>query len=171
MLAAQARLGACNEGRGLGAGGVGGDTVIKTFTLAEAQMLLPVLEGLLGRAKAAAARAARLEIEMQDLNRRIFLTGGMHVNIALAARRRAEHDKSAQELKLIMEEIDAIGVKVQNLDSGLLDFPCLVNGKTVFLSWQLGEPTITHWHDEGEAPEDRKPVNTLFTKPERELPN
>jgi hypothetical protein len=143
----------------------------KTFTLSEAQTLLPVLEALLRRAQTAGRRAGELEMEMQELGQRIFLAGGMHVNITVAARRRAERDKTVQEAKDTLAEIDAIGVQVQDLEEGLLDFPCVVDGQTVLLCWKLGEKEIAHWH----APEDgfagRKPLDGRFGKPERERLN
>ena len=71
----------------------------KTFTLGEAQTLLPVLEALLQRTRGAALKAAEIELEMQRLSHRIFLSGGMHVDVGVVARRRAEHDKAAQETK------------------------------------------------------------------------
>ena len=148
-----------------------GAGVTKMFTLGEAQMLLPVLEDLLLRARDAATRAAELEAEMQELNQRIFLAGGMYVNVVAAARRRAERDKAAQEMKDALGEIEAIGVRVQDFEAGLLDFPCLADGRMVLLCWKLGEPAITHWHGEEDGVEGRRPVETLFGKPERERPN
>ena len=71
----------------------------KTFTLSEAQTLLPVVEALLRKAQLAAARAGELEAEMQVLGHRIFLSGGMHVDVSAAARRRAERDTAVQEAK------------------------------------------------------------------------
>ena len=143
----------------------------KTFTLSEAQTLLPVLGSLLQRGQAAVARAAGLEREMQELSQRIFLSGGMHVNVAAAARRRAEREKAAQEAKDALEEIDAIGVKVQDFEAGLLDFPCVVEGRTVLLCWRLGEPAIAHWHTEEDGFAGRRPVEVLFGKSERERLN
>ena len=131
----------------------------KTFTLSEAQTLLPVLESLVRRAQSAALRAAEAESEMQRLSHRIFLSGGLNVNIAAAARRRAEREKAVQEAKDTMEEIDAIGVRVQDLSAGLLDFPCHSDGKTILLCWQLGEPTIAFWHAEEDGVDGRKPVS------------
>jgi hypothetical protein len=145
--------------------------VTKTFTLSEAQTLLPVLESLLRRAQAAALRANQLEREMQELSQRIFLAGGMHVNISVAARRRAEREKATQEAKDTLAEIDAIGVRVQDFEAGLLDFPCVVEGRMVLLCWRLGEPVIAHWHSEEDGFEGRKPVETLFGKSERERLN
>lgn len=144
----------------------------KTFTLAEAQMLLPVLEALLTRAQEGTARVAELEGEMERLNQRIFLSGGMHVKVADAARRRAERDKAAQAVKGAVEEMESIGVRVHDLAGGMLDFPCLVNGQTVLLCWRLGEGAVRFWHGEEQgAGEQRKPVDDLFGNPERKRPN
>ena len=139
----------------------------KTFTLGEAQTLLPVVEALLRRAQAAAAQAAELEQEMQLLSHRIFLSGGMHVDVSVAARRRAERDKAVQEAKDTLAEIDSIGVQVKDLQEGLLDFPAVMDGKPVLLCWKLGEPAIAHWHTEEEGFAGRKPLDERFGKTER----
>ena len=85
----------------------------KIFTLSEAQTLLPVVEALLRRAQAAATRAGEWEQEMQQLSHRIFLSGGMHVDVGVAARRRAERDKALQEAKDTLAEIESIGGTVK----------------------------------------------------------
>ena len=90
----------------------------KTFTLGEAQTLLPVVEALLRRAQAAGVRARELDLEMQALSQRIFLLGGMHVDVTVAARRRAELDKSVQETKDTLTEIEAIGVQIKRARQG-----------------------------------------------------
>jgi len=145
--------------------------VSKTFTLSEAQTLLPVLESLLRRAQAAAKRAEGLEREMLQLRQRIFLSGGMHVSVSVVARRRAQQEKSAQEAKDAVGEIEAIGVRVQNFEGGLLDFPCIVDGRLVLLCWRLGEVRIGYWHEDGDGVAGRKLVETLFGKGERERLN
>ena len=65
----------------------------KIFTLNEAQTVLPVVEALLRRAQAAATLTGELEQEMQHLSHRIFRSGGMHVNVTVVVRRRAQRDK------------------------------------------------------------------------------
>ena len=139
----------------------------KTFTLGEAQTLLPVVEALLRKTQTAATQAGELEREMQQLSQRIFLSGGMHVDVSAAARRRAERDKAVQEAKDTLAEIDSIGVQVKDLEQGLLDFPSLMDGKPVLLCWKLGEPTIAHWHTEEEGFAGRKPLDARFGKTER----
>jgi hypothetical protein len=34
----------------------------------------------------------------------------------------------------------------KGVEQGLIDFPCLLGAEVVFLCWQLGEPTVSHWH-------------------------
>lgn len=143
----------------------------KTFTLSEAQTMLRVLEALLRKAQAASSRAEELEREMQELSYKIFLAGGLHVDVTVAARRRAARDKAAQEAKDTLAEIEAIGVQVQDLEEGLLDFPCTMEGKTVMLCWKLGEDSIAHWHEPEDGFTGRKPLDARFGKTERERLN
>jgi hypothetical protein len=143
----------------------------KTFTLSEAQTLLPVLEALLRKAQTAGARAAELEYEMQQLTQRIFMSGGMHVDVAQAARRRAEREKSLKDAEDTLAEIDEIGVQVKDLEKGLLDFPCLIEGETVLLCWKLGEKEIAFWHTTDAGFAGRQPLDARFGKAERERLN
>jgi hypothetical protein len=139
----------------------------KIFTLSEAQTVLPVVETLLRRAQAGATRAGELEQEMQQLSHRIFLSGGLNVDVGVAARRRAERDKAVQAAKDALGEIDSIGVQVKDLEQGLLDFPSMMDGKPVLLCWKLGEAAIAYWHTEEEGFAGRKPLDPQFGKTER----
>lgn len=141
------------------------------FTLSEAQTLLPVLEALLRKAQAAGIRASEMESEMQQLTQRIFLSGGMHVSVVQAARRRAEREKALQEARDTLVEIDEIGVQVKDLEQGLLDFPCVVDGQTVLLCWKLGEKEIGFWHTAEDGFAGRKPLDARFGKTQRERLN
>ena len=117
---------------------------MKTFTLDEAQSLLPVLESLLKRAIDGKLAVEEVESGLSDLARRIYISGGMRVDSASVAKQRAELE---DQLKLVREsvaEIDAIGVQVKDLDAGLLDFPCRLDDLTVLLCWRMGEPSIEY---------------------------
>lgn len=138
----------------------------KTFTLGEAQTLLPVLEALLRKAQTAAARARELDAEMQELTQRIFLSGGMHVNVSHTARRRAEREKAVQEAQSTIAEMEAIGVLVSDMENGLLEFPSVMDGQAVLLSWKMGEKEIAHWYTSEEGIEGRKPLDARFGKSE-----
>jgi hypothetical protein len=131
----------------------------RTFTVSEAENLLPVLESLLRSAIQAKALIEEVDAEQQALSNRIFVNGGTMVDIVKVARRKAEREKALQKAKDAVAEIDATGVQVKDLDVGLLDFPCLVDGEIVLLCWKLGEPTISHWHGTEEGYAGRKPID------------
>lgn len=136
----------------------------RTFTLDEAQCLLPVLESLLRTAINAKQIIEEADAELQALHHRIFLSGGMFLDIVPLARRRAERAKAERQAKDALAEIASIGVQVKDLSIGLLDFPCEVEGKTILLCWKLGEPAITHWHGLQEGFAGRKPIDQRIAK-------
>jgi hypothetical protein len=139
----------------------------RSFTLEEAQSLLPVLESLLRTAIDGKKLIETVDAELQDLAHRVFLSGGLVVNIIQVARRKAEREKTIQRVKDTLAEIDSTGVQVKDLDIGLLDFPCQVEGRTVLLCWKLGEKGITYWHDTSEGFAGRKPIDEKIAKAKR----
>ncbi|MGC2476520.1 MAG: DUF2203 domain-containing protein [Candidatus Sulfotelmatobacter sp.] len=139
----------------------------RTFTLDEAQLLVPVLESLLRVAIKARKMMEEFDVEQQALHHRIFLNGGMFLDVVPLARRKAERAKAEQHLKDTLAEIDSIGVQVKDLDIGLLDFPCEVEGKTILLCWKLGEKSITHWHGVQEGFAGRKPIDQRIARAKR----
>jgi hypothetical protein len=139
----------------------------RTFTLDEALDLLPVLESLLRASIEGKKLIESVDAELQELAHKVFLHGGLSVNIVHMARRKAEREKTIQRVKDALAEIDATGVQVKDLDIGLLDFPCEVEGRTVLLCWKLGEKTITHWHGVSEGFAGRKPIDERIAKAKR----
>ncbi len=125
---------------------------------------MPVLEYLLRVATDNKKHIEAIDAELQDLGHRIFLNGGTRVNIVHFARRKAEREKALQRVKDTVAEIAATGVQVKDLDIGLLDFPCVVDGEIVLLCWKMGEKKITHWHGSSEGFAGRKPIDERIEK-------
>lgn len=136
----------------------------RTFTLQEAQVLLPVLESLLKSAVAARQTVEQAEEERRQLAHRIFVNGGTLVNVARMAARKAEQEKAQQRFKDALAEIDATGAQVKDLDLGLLDFPCVVEDRVILLCWKLGEKAISHWHGTDEGYKFRKPIDDSIAR-------
>lgn len=144
---------------------------MKTFTLDEAQSLLPVLEALLKRARESKEAAQSVESGLADLSRRIYLSGGLRVDISSVARQRAEMESHLARVRESIAEIDSIGVQVKDLDNGLLDFPFKLEDDVVLLCWKLGEPAIEHWHTMEAGFRGRKPVDERFRRRANGRPN
>ena len=137
---------------------------MKTFTLDEAQSLLPVLESLLKRAIEGKQAAEEVENGLTEISRRIYLSGGMRVDVSEVAKKRAEMEGHLLRVRESVAEIDAIGVQVKDLEAGLLDFPFKLDDKVVLLCWRMGEPAIEHWHTTETGFKDRQPVDERFRR-------
>ena len=137
---------------------------MKTFTIDEAQSLLPVLESLLKRAIEGKRAAEEVESELSELSRRIYLSGGMRVDLSRVARQRAEMESHLERVRESIAEIDAIGVQVKDIESGLLDFPFRLDEEIVLLCWRMGETAIEHWHTLESGFQGRQPVDDRFRR-------
>src|ERR1700691_3695637 len=142
----------------------------RTFTLDEAQMLLPILESLLKQAIHGKQLIEDVEAELQETAHRVFLNGGMMLNVVHLARRKAERERAIRRIKDALAEIDATGVQVKDLDIGLLDFPCKVEGEILLLCWKLGESKITHWHGTSEGFASRKVIDQRIANAGKKRP-
>jgi hypothetical protein len=137
---------------------------MKTFTLDEAQSLLPVLESLLKRAIEGKQQAEEVEGGLNELSRRIYLSGGMKVDVASVVRQRSEMNDHLERVREMLSEIDSIGVQVKDLEAGLLDFPFKLDEEVVLLCWRLGETSIEHWHTLESGFSGRQPVDHRFRR-------
>jgi hypothetical protein len=137
---------------------------MKTFTIDEAQSLLPLLESLLKRVIESKLAAQEVESQIAELGKRIYLAGGMRVNVAEVGRQRTDMEAHLQRVRESVAEIDAIGVQVKDVDTGLLDFPCRVDDQIVLLCWRMGETTIEHWHTIEDGFKGRRPVDERFRR-------
>jgi len=137
---------------------------MKTFTLDEAQALLPVLESLLKRALESKAAAEKVEAGISALAQRIYVSGGMRLDVGVISKQRAEIENYTQRMRETVAEIDAIGVQVKDLETGLLDFPCRLDEEIVLLCWRMGESAIEHWHTVDAGFQGRQPVDERFRR-------
>jgi hypothetical protein len=98
--------------------------------------------------------AAALE-RQEELERKIRGNGG-GIPPAELASATAEVDAVARRLARVVDKITSHGAQVKDLDTGLVDFPALHDGETVFLCWQLGEEEIGWWHRVDDGFEGRR---------------
>ena len=57
--------------------------------------------------------------------------------------------------------IDALGITLRDIESGLIDFPALVSGRQVCLCWRLGEGDVEWWHELTSGFSGRRPLIDL----------
>ena len=52
-------------------------------------------------------------------------------------------------------------VTLRDINTGLIDFPALANGRPIWLCWRLGEADVQFWHRQDEGFANRKPISEL----------
>ena len=142
------------------------------FTLQQAEKLLTEVESALREAIALKSEYEEAEKEWQNFSRRITMLGGVLVDRAQLLDNKHRRESSAHRFKETVERIQEFGCLVKDLDSGLIDFPTLLNGVEVYLCWKLGESGIHFWHGVEEGFRGPKSIDRDFLKDHQgELPN
>jgi hypothetical protein len=61
-------------------------------------------------------------------------------------------------LRALVHQVQDQGVIIKDMGVGLLDFPCLREGREVYLCWKHGEDMIHFWHDVDTGFAGRQPI-------------
>jgi hypothetical protein len=51
------------------------------------------------------------------------------------------------EVRRLLDALEQSGIVLRDIDRGLVDFPALLDGREVYLCWELGEDEVAYWHD------------------------
>jgi hypothetical protein len=131
----------------------------KLFTLDEAERARVLIEPMLAEAIEHRRVALDFERRLAALTHRILLLGGLSLRHEKAVALRQGFEGASEKTRSAVEEIEAIGCKVKDIDLGLIDFPGRLNGEDVFWCWRLGEHRIRFWHRPDEGFDGRKPIS------------
>lgn len=127
------------------------------FTLEEANRLLariePLLRALVEKRRALLERRGILAAFQATARGNGGVTRGPEV---MAAREAV--GRLAAQLQEGIQEVQALGCVVKDLEMGLVDFPAMRDGREVYLCWRLGEARIAFWHGTDEGYAGRKPL-------------
>jgi hypothetical protein len=119
------------------------------FTRAEANALLPRLTEMLDRLRDA-------KDELTDTE--------AHEALADAAPTNGGGQEGRQvgiaflEVRRLLETIERSGIVLRDIDRGLVDFPAVIDGREVYLCWELGEDDVGYWHDMDAGYGGREPL-------------
>ncbi len=130
---------------------------MRHFTVDEAnealQLVRPLAEELVGVYE----RAKRTEQRAAPLRAAVAGNGGVGMPERLQDLERVAA-AAGSRMRGLVEEIEALGAEVKDLELGLVDFPAEREGETVLLCWRVGEEEIGYWHGLEEGFAGRKPL-------------
>jgi hypothetical protein len=122
----------------------------RTFTLEEANELLPTVDRLLGQAQELVEKLAEADQAVQSQHWTRRSNGRVRPEGRDVTPERTRQT-TAGELADVLRRVQEMGVVVRDLRSGLIDFPSLREGREVHLCWRRGEPLDIQWWHEVDA--------------------
>ena len=132
------------------------------FTYQLAMDLLPQVISLLQSAMDAKAARLQSQTGLAAYKKRLVMAGGAFPNqnrlAAYADQAKTSHDA----LKRAVDQLHDLGLEVRDVEKGLIDFPAMYQGQPVYLCFQLGEQSITHWHPADVGFDGRRPISQEF---------
>ena len=108
------------------------------FTVEEATALLPTLDAMLRRLRDERDRLTDTEAH-EVLSTAAPANGGGQPG--------REVGEAFLAVRALLGEIQDLGIVVRDVDRGLIDFPTILEGREVYLCWELDEEGIGFWHD------------------------
>ena len=66
--------------------------------------------------------------------------------------------RSFNRIDVLVRAITATGAILKDVNSGLVDFLAVRDGRKVYLCWRFGEPEIQYWHDIEAGFAGRQPI-------------
>jgi hypothetical protein len=128
--------------------------MFKLFSLQEANKLIPTVDTLLSDMQTAITDAMRLRQEFSTVKANTLEARNMMQEMQFLGR--VVNENKA--------ELDKLGVFIQDVETGKIDFPSQLGAEVVYLTWEKGKDAITHYHrlNEGTAlpiPSERKQVS------------
>ena len=68
---------------------------------------------------------------------------------------------AVHRMESAVRQIDAWGITLRDIGTGLVDFPALASGRPIWLCWKLGEKDIAWWHELDAGVAGRRPLIDL----------
>jgi hypothetical protein len=134
------------------------DDVSHLFTPHEASRLLPDIKIKL---KEIMERKRVADILKSDVER-YALVG---FDTPELTEKNEELEAVVKDLMARVSELEDLGLRVRDIDTGLVDFPANRFGNTVYLCWRYGEADIEYWHGSKEGFTARKSLNAQVISP------
>lgn len=122
----------------------------KYFTLEEATALLPQLKRLLQEMIAARENIIKDRQTWEPIIEKAHTNGGGKHGATLY--------QESTKIQLTLAKINEWGILIKDLDTGLVDFPHLRDGREVYLCWRMDEPRIDYWHEIDDGFAGRQPL-------------
>lgn len=129
----------------------------KLFTVEQANAMMPLVRAITSDMVELAGELIERTQRLEHLTSGRDLESGDPYRAELA-QIKEEVEKDAHRLEEFANELRQLGVEPKDPSKGLVDFPSMLDGRIVYLCWQLGEPEVMFWHDIDSGYAGRQPL-------------
>lgn len=137
-----------------------GATVHHQFTPESATQTLPLIRRIADDMRRLNLSIESLRVQLQGVEgidetnaRPEFLEELNDIRGSLAA--------DEMQLQACLRELAMIGVQPHPTLNGAIDFPAKLDNKSVSLCWNPDDDSVTHWHEPGQSPQQRQPIDRI----------
>jgi hypothetical protein len=126
----------------------GGEDSPRTFTVSEANALLPQIIPLVEQLQGIQRSIAKTNRQLDEAIEKLSQGNGY----PLKSLKEQIKELTTHQLQLVeafqsvIAQVEEFGCQMKDLSVGLVDFYGLHNGEVVCLCWKLGEDRIRFWH-------------------------
>ena len=116
-----------------------------TFTVEQARTLIPWLQKTFDEMQPLIERLTDIRRYIEDKSKLMRSNGGgnAETDIIQAGESLQKIDEEINQMVALIEDRSVL---VKNIQTGLFDFPYVMNGELVYLCWQAGERDLMYWH-------------------------
>ena len=131
----------------------------KYFTPAEAGSMLPLVRAIV-------KDITDLSHSLRDRQTRLdrLQKDGVRSGLITAAELEEEESVFASDMERLQDcttELSRLGVELKDFLTGLVDFPCWMDGREICLCWKHGEAELGWWHEVDAGFRGRQPLDVL----------
>lgn len=125
----------------------------RVFSLEQANRSLPLLRRIVQDLQQSASRVRDLQEQFDSLQGQARADQAQHCLRELKT--------SRERYEQYSRELAEVGCSLADERIGAVEFPSVIAGRAVVLSWRPEEPEVAFWHDPGQGASARQPLTEL----------
>jgi hypothetical protein len=128
------------------------------YTVEEARALLPEVIPHLRAIQKQALHFKEVQDAVREASGGLLLADGNLAADPFFEQDEEQFRRDSDAFDLAVRRLQELGVEVKDPERGLIDFYHVRDGVVVYLCFELGEETITHWHTQASGYAGRTPL-------------
>lgn len=134
----------------------------KTFTLEEANSLIPTLAQIFEKVNA-------LRVKIGLIKEALDYSSEPKLDTQDSPQKLMERMNAlTEEVRKLVNEAQTHGCFVKDVENYLVDFYTVVDNRPLFLCWRYGEDRVSFWHDTESGYRGRQPLSLLVQEVRRD---